>query len=151
MSHFENLIHEEALQKVRKLAADKVAMFTKFSDPYTSESRPMYTQGIDEDGAFWFFSKDTSDKNAQLLHHASVHLMYANAGSDAYLSVKGKAAILKDQAIIDRLWSDFAKLWFEEGRKDPNLTLIRVNPDQIHYWDTEHGKLIATAKILSLP
>ncbi|MBC7867819.1 MAG: pyridoxamine 5'-phosphate oxidase family protein [Gloeobacteraceae cyanobacterium ES-bin-316] len=140
MSQVENLSHQEALQKVRKLAADKVAMFTTFSSLYSTESRPMYTQGIDDDGTFWFFSKSSSNKNAQIANHASVHLMYSNSGSDAYLSVKGKGAIVEEESTIDRLWSDFAKVWFEEGRQDPSLTLIRVTPEQFHYWDPEHGR-----------
>jgi len=39
--------------------------------------------------------------------------------------------------------------WFEEGKDDPKVSLIRVQPTIAHYWDTEDGKLVTMAKILT--
>ncbi len=148
MSETKNLNHQDAVAKLRHLAENKASLLTTFSGPYAVDSRPMFTQGIDEDGIIWFFSKVNSKKNSQLSENPAISLMYVNTGSDSYLFVEGKASVIRDQSIIDRLWNDFAKVWFEGGKDDPALTLIRVKPENAHYWDTQHGKLIASAKIL---
>jgi len=38
--------------------------------------------------------------------------------------------------------------WFD-GQDDPNISLICVQPTIAHYWDTEDGKLVEMAKILT--
>lgn len=148
MSATENLNRQEAIKKLKTLAEDKSTLLTTFTDAYTVDARPMYTQGVDDDGTIWFFSKKDSTKNRQLAANPAISLMYINTGSDSYLFVAGTATVLRDQTIIDRLWTDFAKVWFENGKDDPDLTLIKVNPEHAHYWDTQHGKIIASAKIL---
>ena len=40
-----------------------------------------------------------------------------------------------------------AKAWFEDGPDDPKLTLIKVTPEDGHYWDTKNGRLISMIKI----
>lgn len=39
------------------------------------------------------------------------------------------------------------KVWFEKGKNDPMITLIKVDPTQGYYWDTKHGKAVAFLKI----
>ena len=54
MGEIQHLKGAEALEKVRELAKDKTTMFCTFTDEEMT-TRPMHTQGIDEDGTFWFF------------------------------------------------------------------------------------------------
>jgi hypothetical protein len=37
----------------------------------------------------------------------------------------------------------------QEGKDDPELTLIKVEPVHTYYWDTKHGKMVAFAKMLA--
>lgn len=39
-----------------------------------------------------------------------------------------------------------AKTWFKEGKDDPNISLIRVIPDDAYYWDTKNNKMISLVK-----
>jgi len=63
------------------------------------------------------------------------------------LNVFGKAFIYKDKSTIENKWSPMAKAWFTEGKDDPNLTVIRVQPDYAYYWDTKSGKVVSLLKI----
>jgi general stress protein 26 len=47
------------------------------------------------------------------------------------------------------LWTDIAKAWFPEGKKDPNVTVVKVSPEQGFYWDTKDGKLVSMIKIVA--
>ena len=39
------------------------------------------------------------------------------------------------------------KTWFQEGKDDPDLTIIRVQPTAVYYWDTKHNRMVAGLKI----
>lgn len=146
MGDVKNLSNAEAAKKIKELANGQTTMLCTFE--YTNViTRPMATQGIDEDGTIWFFSMKSSNKNRHIAQNPKVQLIYANNGSAEYLSIEGTAAVLHDQAKIDELWSGWAKTWFTEGKEDPELTLIKFTPANGHYWDTKHNKMVSLAKI----
>jgi general stress protein 26 len=109
---------------------------------------PMYAQDVDGDGGIWFFSGADSVHNELLGKDARVELMFSNYGKHEYLAVFGNASISHDIDKIDELWGSMVKAWFPGGKDDPNLTLIRVEPEKVHYWDTRENKLVALGKIL---
>ena len=65
-----------------------------------------------------------------------------------FLTVFGTATITTDRKLIDRLWNRMVDAWFD-GKEDPNVSLICVQPVAAHYWDTEDGKLVTMAKIIT--
>ena len=146
MGDIQNLSGAKALDKIIELAKGKTSMLCTF-DRDQMVTRPMHTQGIDEDGTIWFFSEKDSPKNQMIETDSRVNLIYANNSSYEYLSIEGTASIEHDQEKIDELWKDFAKVWFTEGKTDPSLTLIKVTPDNGHYWDTKSNKVISLMKI----
>lgn len=52
-----------------------------------------------------------------------------------FVSVTGIARLVKDQALIDKLWSDTWKIWFPKGKEDPTLRILIVEPSEAAYWD----------------
>lgn len=137
---------EHAIEKIKDLAEDQICLLCTYSNG-AIVSRPMGTQAVDADGTIWFMSKDSSEVNEQIQADEKVYLMYSNTGKQHYLSLAGTAEILRDRNKVEELWNPMAKAWFEEGKDDPSLTLIRVTPDEGHYWDTKNGKLVSMLKI----
>lgn len=41
------------------------------------------------------------------------------------------------------------KTWFTEGTDDPVLTIIKVVPSDVHYWDNKHNKMVSLIKIMA--
>jgi general stress protein 26 len=78
-----------------------------------------------------------------------VQLTFCNPSKLEFLTVFGEAQISTDRAKINELWTKLVEAWFPEGEDDPNLTLLCVRPVMAHYWDTENGKLVTFAKILT--
>ncbi len=146
MGDKKSLSGQSAIEKIKDLASDQICMFCTYSNGAVV-SRPMGTQSVDEDGTIWFMSRDSSDVNQQIHADEKVYLMYSNTGKQHYLSLAGTAEILRDRNKVEELWNPMAKAWFEEGKDDPSLTLIRVNPEEGHYWDTKNGKLVSMLKI----
>ena len=42
-----------------------------------------------------------------------------------------------------------AKAWFQEGKDDPNLSLIKVTPENAYYWEPKHNKMVTLFKMAS--
>lgn len=139
----------EAIEKLKKLAEDSdICMFVTKLTEFPLSSRPMSTQKVDDEGNIWFMSGKDSDKNMHIAEDKRVHIFYQNKGNSEYLSVYGNAEISTDREKIKEMWTPIAKAWFEEGVDDPDITLIKVVPENAHYWDTKNNKMISFAKIL---
>jgi general stress protein 26 len=147
MGDTKNLISREAIAKIKHIADGEVAMLCTFTPDRAMEARPMGTQGIGEDGTFWYFSAKGSTVNEQILANPAVQMIYMVSGKSEYLSLDGTASISHDQTKISELWNGWAKAWFPEGKEDPNITLITVTLTGGHYWDTKNGKMVSLAKI----
>lgn len=148
MGKTKNLQNEEALKKIKELVEDiKTCMFCTNSTGIPFNTRPMATADIDDEGNIWFISNAESHKNDEIKNDDKVQLIYAKGGNNHFLSIAGKAMVVKDQAKIDEVWNIFIKTWFKNGKKDPNVSLIKVIPDDVYYWDTVHGKMVSLLKI----
>jgi general stress protein 26 len=141
-----NLSGKEAVEKLKEMTEEKTCLFCTYENE-KMVSRPMHTQRVDQSGSLWFMSNKESLKNLQIKKDNSVYLVYADSGKQHYLTLSGSAEILKDKAIIDELWNPFLNAWFDEGKDDPDISLIRVTPDEGHYWDTRNGKLVSLIKV----
>ena len=147
MGDTKDLEREEAKKKLKEMAEGiDFCMFCTKLGHFPFDSVPMSTREVDKDGNIWFMSKMHSDKNHAILEDNRVMLLYALPGKAHFLTVCGRAKILKDEEKTEELWNNFAKAWFEEGKKDPELTLLKVEPESAHYWDTKHGKMVALLK-----
>ena len=114
------------------------------------EYRPMTAQlATDEDqGPFWFFASQDSD----LVQHlsgmprpASFH--FVSKGHDIWSTVSGTLSLDMDRAMIDRLWNPYVSAWYEKGKDDPNLALLRMDPSHAKIWK-DGSSLVAYAMTL---
>lgn len=142
----QNLNQQEALNKLKELSEKaRTCMFCTKLNQLPLAGRPMTLQECDEDGNLWFISSASSDKNFEIGQERQVQLFFINNGDYEYLSVFGEAFIYTDKETIEEKWSPMAKAWFEKGKEDPDVTIIRVTPSEIYYWDTKAGKLATLA------
>ncbi|MES2775720.1 MAG: pyridoxamine 5'-phosphate oxidase family protein [Bacteroidota bacterium] len=149
MGEQRNLANQEGIEKLRQIAKDAdVCMFTTNLKGEPISARPMSTRDVDDDGTIYFFSRDTSNKNDEITADHRVQLFYSNNTSYEYLSVFGKATIVKDEELAKKLWTNWAKAWFDEGVDDPELTILKVVPEHVYYWDTKNNKMVSLLKIV---
>jgi len=148
MGDYKNLTDEKALEKLKSLAEDiKICMFCTELTELPIATRPMGVQEVDDKGNIWFISSRKSNKNFEIKEDDRVQLIFSKISSAEYLSVYGNATIYTDQSKIDDLWTPIAKAWFEEGKDDPDVSVIKVAPSDVYYWDTKDGKIITLLKI----
>ena len=148
MGDTKDLENREGLNKIKELAEEtKICMMCTNLGKRPFETRPMGTQEVDENGAIWFFSAMDSYKNEEIQNDNRVQLIYSCPDKSHFMSVYGHAKIIKDREKTEELWNVFVKAWFQDGKDDPNLTLIKVQPESAYYWDTKHGKMVSLIKI----
>jgi general stress protein 26 len=112
-------------------------------------SQPMTALLADDrpHGPIWFFTATDTDlvKALGQGHRAIAH--FAAKGHDLFASIHGKLVADDDRAVIDKLWNRFAAAWFEGGKTDPKLKLLRLDPEHAQVWLNE-SSLFAGAKLL---
>lgn len=127
-----------------------VAMLTTVAPDGGLRSRPMATQGRGlENGEVWFFTAGQSGKVGEIEREHEVNLAYAEPKDGRYVSISGRARVMRDVQRAKRLWSSELKTWFPGGPDDPNLALLRVRVHAAEYWDAPSGRmasLMAQAK-----
>lgn len=149
MSTIEDLDASQAVAKMREIVLSAPTCFIASGlSQMPFHLCPMYAQDVDRDGGIWFFSGADSVHNELLAKDARVELMFSNNSKHEYLAVFGQATISRDIEKIDELWGTMVKAWFPGGKDDPNLTLICVEPEKVHYWDTRENKLVTLGKVL---
>ncbi|MCG7281311.1 pyridoxamine 5'-phosphate oxidase family protein [Chryseobacterium taklimakanense] len=146
----ENLHSQEAVKKLKELSESaRTCMFCTELSTLPNNARPMSLQECDQEGNLWFISSSDSNKNFEIKDDNRVQLYFMNNGSSEYLSIFGKAYIYTDKNTIEDKWSSFANAWFEEGKDDPKVTIIRVTPDETYYWDTKAGKFVSMVTFIA--
>lgn len=143
----QDLVNQEAVEKLKELAEKAgTCMFSTSVSNFPHTSRPMALQEVDETGKLWFISSTESEKNKEIADDNRVTLYFQNSGTYQFLAVSGYAQIHTDKQIIEKYWTDFANAWFD-GKDDPTVTVISVDPIDSDYWDTKDGKIISLIKM----
>lgn len=135
----------EEIDKVSKLVESaRTALVTSVNSEGQLVSRPLAMQQREFDGTLWFFTQDPSPKTEQVAANDQVNV--ALQVDDGWVSVAGTASVSRNQVMIDELWNRHAEAWFEGGKDDPSVALLRVKADTAEYWTIESGKLVSAIK-----
>lgn len=122
-----------------------MAMLTSVEPDGSLRSRPMATQQTSFAGDLWFFTRASSPKVSEIEEHREVNVSYSDPGASTYVSVSGKAELVRDAAKNKELWSPILKAWFPKGLEDPELALLKVSVEQAEYWDSPASKMVQIA------
>ncbi len=137
---------------IRKLAelirGVRIAMLVTRAGDGTLRARPMATQEADFDGTLWFFTAQHSSKVNELVQNPQVVLSYEDSPGHRYVSLSGRAALVRDAGKARQLWSPLYRDWFPKGLEDPELALLRVDVSRAEYWDSP-GMLGMVGKIFA--
>ena len=111
--------------------------------------QPMTAQieGDDGRGPIWFFTSKATELGRDLASSQAGVIAFAAKSHSLFATVHGDLVADNDRAMIDRLWNPFVAAWFEGGKDDPKLQLLRFEPDQAQIWLNENS-LFAGVKML---
>jgi len=110
--------------------------------------RPVTAQ-LDEDrpGPIWFFTSKDTALVQDLASDTRAIASFVAKGHDLFASVQGHLSLEADRAVVDRLWNRFVAAWYEGGKDDPKLALLRLDPDRGEVW-LSGSSLVAGIRIM---
>lgn len=145
----ENLYNVEAISKLKELV-DSIDIGMLASYPASGDyvhAVPMSRQEVDDEGNIWYLFSSESESFDHLSGDDKVSLLYSDVSDYKFLSINGKAEISEDRARIDKYWNKMVEGWFDKGKEDPRIRVLKVIPAEAHYWDTKSNKLVTFFKV----
>lgn len=99
-------------------------------------TRPMTAQldGDADRGPIWFFTARDTALVDELDGRQRAIATFVSKDHDLFATVHGDLSIDNDRAVIDRLWNRYVAAWFEGGKDDPKLVLLRLDPERAEIW-----------------
>jgi general stress protein 26 len=102
-----------------------------------SHTRPMTAQLKDKrgDGPIWFFTAKDNTLVRNLKRGGGRAIgTFTSKGHDLFATVHGHLSLDNDPETIDELWNSFVAAWYEGGKDDPNLALLRFDAEKAEIW-----------------
>ena len=132
----------------KHLRSDRTVMLgLEASAPTTL--RPMTAQldaEVDQ-GPIWFFTSTDSAIVQELNSQDLAIFTFVSKGFDVFATVHGHMTRTTDRATVDRLWNPWVAAWYEGGKDDPKLALLRFDPTTAEIW-RDGSSLLAGLKLL---
>lgn len=132
----------------KHLRSDRTVMLgLEASAPTTL--RPMTAQ-LDaeaDQGPIWFFTSTDSAIVQGLNSQDLAIFTFVSKGFDVFATVHGHMTRITDRATIDRLWNPWVAAWYDGGKDDPEMALLRFDPASAEIWRNGSG-LLAGLKLL---
>ncbi|MFZ4861682.1 pyridoxamine 5'-phosphate oxidase family protein [Sphingobacterium sp. Mn56C] len=140
----EKVIRDQEAQEKLKSIVDQIDIgiictFNPQSD--YPHGVPMSRQEVDETGDIWYICSAESETYKNLVQNSKISIFYSDPKSYTFLSINGTASLSRDQDRIDKYWNKMMEGWFEKGKEDPNIKLLKVTPEKAHYWDAGSNKI----------
>ncbi|QLE55508.1 pyridoxamine 5'-phosphate oxidase family protein [Nostoc sp. TCL26-01] len=111
-------------------------MLTTVDQDGSLHSRPMYiNSSIDNNGILCFFTAASSHKVLEIEEHQQVNVSFSSVEKILFISISGKAKLVKDRKKNQDKWQPELTNWFPQGLDDPDLALLEINIDKAAYWD----------------
>ena len=132
----------EATQKMWEMMKDiSFAMLTTEDDD-NLRARPMVAAQSAFDGTLWFFTRASSHKVDEVKQEQRVGVTYADPSKQDYVSLSGRAHLVRDKAAIDAHWGEAMRTWFPKGKEDPDIALLKVDVTMAEYWDAPNSTMV---------
>jgi len=145
----ENLNNREAIDKLKQMVEniDIGMMCTNTAENANLHAVPMSRQEVDDQGNLWFLFSSESETYHHLQKNKHLSVLYSDISNYNFLSINGTAEISTDKSRIDKYWSKMVEAWFEKGKEDPTIRILKVIPSEAHYWDNKSNKLVTFFKV----
>ncbi|WP_407155826.1 pyridoxamine 5'-phosphate oxidase family protein [Bradyrhizobium sp. STM 3557] len=98
-------------------------------------ARPLEARPDRDAGVIFFVTDIHSPKEDEIEAAPDVGLVFIDSGSKAYLSITGRASVMRDADKIGAVWRKTDEVWWPGGPNDPDVSLLRIEPFTAELWD----------------
>jgi general stress protein 26 len=105
--------------------------------------RPLEARPDRDSGLIWFLIDVRGLKDDEVEVDPNVCLTFVYPEEKVYLSITGKAFAGRDREQAKRLWNHKQQVWWPGGPEDPNLLVMKVEPERAEIWDGPASSAVA--------
>lgn len=87
----------------------------------------------DADSEFWFYTR----KGSRLEAGGPATVQFVSSSHDLFACIRGTLEQETRDDIIDKYWTNPVSAWYEEGRDDPNLLMMRFSLKDAEIWEAD--------------
>ncbi len=98
-----------------------------------------YFDDDDPKTVLWFITAKQTDLAKAAIGGADSTFIVSSTDESLHARMEGTLSQSNDEAQLDRVWSKVAEAWFEGGKKDPDIQLLRFDPKEAEVWVTGGG------------
>ena len=138
---------QEIETKFWKALKSDMTMMIGLGGEEDDDPRPMTAQLDGDRGPIWFFTSKDTEIFKLIGQGRGAIGTFVDKGHDLFATVHGALTVDTDRAVIDRLWNRYVAAWFEHGKDDPKLALLRFDPGRAEIW-VDASSLVAGIKLL---
>ncbi|WP_315761103.1 pyridoxamine 5'-phosphate oxidase family protein [Sphingomonas sp. Y38-1Y] len=98
-------------------------------EPMTAQLDP------DADSEFWFYC----NKDNRVAKGGEAMAQFASKGHDIFACIHGTLTEETRQEIFDKYWNNQVEAWFEGGKEDPNVMMLRFDLKDAEIWEGDQS------------
>ena len=102
-------------------------------------ARPMALRLRGDDRKLYFLTERMTHKVEEIALDDDVACTFSKHGQ--YMSLSGRAEVVGDRSLVADLWDASAEAWLPEGKNDPDVVVLVVDPDSAEIWDVKASKI----------
>jgi general stress protein 26 len=98
-------------------------------------ARPLEERPDRDAGLIFFVTDIHSAKEEEIEARPDVGLVFIDSSDKAYLSITGRACVMRDADMIKAAWRKTDEVWWPGGPDNPDVCLLRIEPLTAELWD----------------
>ena len=138
---------QELEAKFWKCLKSDMTMMLGLDGVEDGHARPMTAQVEGAKGPLWFFTSTDNSIVQKLAEGGRAIATFTSKGHDLFATIHGEIVQENNRSTIDRLWNPHVAAWYQGGKDDPKLALLRLDPEKAEIW-LDGSSLVAGIKML---
>lgn len=104
----------------------------------TARAVPMshYVDDDEPENVIWFITAKGTDISDAAARGAAGEYIVSSTDEHLYARIDGRLSLSNDLTKLDDFWNGVAAAWFEGGKQDPDVQLVRFDLSEAEVWIT---------------
>ncbi|KAF0677207.1 pyridoxamine 5'-phosphate oxidase family protein [Profundibacterium mesophilum] len=111
-------------------------------------SQPMTHHAFPEEGVLRFITSRQTDLAEAIGSGRTARYVVISKNHDFWMTLRGEMTVSNDREKIDEIWSRVSAAWFDEGREDPEVTMLELRLTDGSAWAATGNPLVFGWEIL---
>ena len=138
---------DEIKDKFWKALKSDMTMMIGLDGVEDGHARPMTAQLDGDVGPIWFFTVKDNALVQKIGQKDRAIATFTSKDHDVFATVHGRLSVDTNRVVIDRLWNGHVAAWYDGGKDDPKLALVRLDPESAEIW-LDASSFVAGIKML---